>query len=172
MHLSTAWKKRIARWLQFRLLQRFMVWGIYLIIPRHRVGVNIVAFNKAGEVLLLKHVFHPQAPWGLPGGWLGRGEVPAVGALRELQEETGLTAQLGPVLLATRETDVSCIGIIYLAYLQPDKMTLSDEILEARWFAPDALPKPLTASTVNAIEKAVFYQQNPPVDVIEVKEFL
>ena len=41
-----------------------------------------------GQVLLVEHVFHPYAPWGLPGGWIDRNESPSQTAvIRELQEE-------------------------------------------------------------------------------------
>ena len=91
---SLQYKKRLARLMQFRFLQVLMVWGIYLFTPRHRVGVNVVVMDERQRVLLLKHVFHPQSPWGLPGGWLSRHEDPKEGVLRELREETGLTAVL------------------------------------------------------------------------------
>ncbi|MEI7682689.1 MAG: NUDIX hydrolase [Candidatus Saccharibacteria bacterium] len=41
------------------------------------------------SVLVLKSWLGP-GQWGLPGGGLHRGEEPAVGASRELQEETGI----------------------------------------------------------------------------------
>lgn len=164
MHKPFSWKRsakeHAARWMRVRWLQRLMVWGIYLVVPRHQVGINVVALNDEGRVLLLKHVFHPHAPWGLPGGWLGRGEEPAACALRELREETGLTAVTGPVLLLERDEDLANINIIYQVTVQPGPMQLSGEILEARWFAMTMLPHPLTPLTRRAIETAVCLQEN------------
>lgn len=148
----------MARWMQTPGLQTLMVWGIYLVVPRHLMGVNLVVLNEQGEVLLLKHVFHPYAPWGLPGGWLGRGEEPAACALRELREETGLTAVLDQVLVLQRSRELSEINVVYRAFAQEGPMQLSGEIMEARWFAPDALPEPLTAITRQAIVTAVTHQ--------------
>lgn len=149
------WKERLARWLQFRGLQRLMVWGIYLVIPRHRIGINIVALDSANRVLLLKHVFHPACPWGLPGGWLGRHEDPRTAALRELEEETGLTAVLGPPIFTTYDAHPPHIGIIYLAAVQSGEMQLSGEILDAGWFPVQALPQPLSPTVRQAIDTAV-----------------
>lgn len=132
-----------------------MVWGIYLVVPRHRIGINVVALDATNRVLLLKHVFHPGCPWGLPGGWLGRHEDPRAAALRELEEETGLTAVLGPALLTTYDPHPPHIGIIYLAIVQAGKMQLNGEILDAGWFPVQALPQPLSPTVQQAIDTAV-----------------
>lgn len=145
----------MARWMHIPGLHRLMVWAVYLIVPRHRVGINLVVLNEHGQILLLKHVFHPYAPWGLPGGWLNRGEAPQDCALRELREETGLTAVLDRVLVLQRNSEMSQLGAIYLAFAQTQPLQLSSEIIEARWFDPDTLPQPLTAITKNAIATAV-----------------
>lgn len=145
----------MARWMHIPGLHRLMVWAIYLIVPRHRVGINLVVLNEHGQILLLKHVFHPYAPWGLPGGWLNRGEAPQDCALRELREETGLTAVLDQVLVLQRNSEMPQLGAIYLAFAQTQPLQLSSEIIEARWFDPDALPQPLTAITKKAITTAV-----------------
>lgn len=130
--------------------------GIRAIVPRQRVGVSVVVLNERQHVLLLRHVFHPYVPWGLPGGWLNRHEDPAVGALRELREEIGLTANLGPLLQATHDPHPPHLTIAYLARLQPGQMVLSPEILEAKWFSPDDLPQ-LFPFMTRAIETAVQY---------------
>lgn len=142
------------------LLQRLMVWGIRVTVARHRLGVAIVALNDEEQVLLLRHVFHPQTPWGLPGGWLSRREAPADGALRELREETGLTAALEAPVLITREAYPDHIGIAFLARVQPGPVTLSGEILESRWFATDALPGPLLPFVQQAIDAAVAHKRS------------
>ena len=55
------------------------------------VGVIGVLLDEIGErVLLVEHIFHTFRPWGLPGGWIARGEDPARTAEREYREETGL----------------------------------------------------------------------------------
>ncbi|NJN55383.1 MAG: NUDIX domain-containing protein [Anaerolineae bacterium] len=117
--------------------------------------MNLVVMNEQGQILMLKHVFHPQAPWGLPGGWLNRNEDPQDCALRELREETGLTAVLDRLLVLQRDPVPSHIGAIYLAFAQAKPLQLSGEIIEARWFDPETLPQPLTAMTEQAIVTAV-----------------
>ncbi|MCA9989924.1 MAG: NUDIX domain-containing protein [Pseudomonadales bacterium] len=136
-------------------MQLLMGLGIRLLVPRHRIGIALVALNEAGQVFMLRHVFHPYAPWGLPGGWMGRGESPEQCILREVWEETGLTAELGPVVHAVYDDRPPHLVLAYSGRLLPGSITLSGEILESAWFAPDALPEPLYDFTRDAIRKAV-----------------
>ena len=136
-----------------------MVWAILIVVPRQRVGVGVVLFNQHRQILLLRHVFHPTFPWGVPGGWLDRNEDPAVGVLRELWEETGLTAVLGPVILVKYEQYPPHLGLAYLAYNPHGSLKLSNEIIEAAWTGLDALPE-LLLFTQEAIEKAVVLYGN------------
>jgi 8-oxo-dGTP diphosphatase len=128
--------------------------ALYLFVPRHRIGVNLVGLDAAGRVLLLKHVFHPFVPWGLPGGWLGRGEAPQSCLLRELAEETGQTARLGPLLLTTTKPYPRHIVLIYAGFIDPVPFTISYEISAAQWFKRDSLPEPLLPATREAIAEA------------------
>lgn len=162
MSISDSWKNRIAHSMHRPFLRRFMHWGIRLFVPKRPVGVGLVLTDENGRVLLLRHVFHPEHPWGLPGGWLKRHETPQNGALRELREETGLTAVLGPVLAIDDIDRPFHIGIIFLASLptgQPTPPILSSEIIAADWFRPDDLPD-LLPFHQRAIETAVRYRQS------------
>ncbi|MEZ4592959.1 MAG: NUDIX domain-containing protein [Chloroflexota bacterium] len=154
------WKKKAAQLIRLPLVYKLMRLMIQLVVPRTRVGVAVVIVNEADKVLMLRHVFHPVYQWGLPGGWLKRNEDPAVGALRELKEETGLTAVLGPVVAVQHDPVTAYVGVSYVATLEPGSLQLSHEIREARWFAAEALPEPITEHTKVAIEAAVAYHKN------------
>ncbi len=132
----------------------FMAWGIRMVVPKQRIGAGLVALDEQDRVLLLRHVFHPHTPWGLPGGWLNRHEAPAEGALRELKEETGLTAVLTAILHIESQNSPNHLGIVYLGRIQPGRLTLSAEIIEAGWFSPGQLPGPLTPLSQKAIKSA------------------
>lgn len=139
------------------LARHLLALAVKALVARHRAGVTVVCFNCEGQVLLLRHVFHPTSPWDLPGGWLECDESPAECVVRELKEETGLKAALGPVVRLTRESKPSHIGITYMAQLNGSatNAVLSSEILEARWFAPAELPSQTRPSTRLAIQSAV-----------------
>jgi ADP-ribose pyrophosphatase YjhB (NUDIX family) len=126
------------------------------------VGVSLVVLDEQERILLLRHVFHARVPWGLPGGWLGRNESPAAGALRELKEETGLTAVLGPIILAGQEPGPPHLGLAYMATASSaTEITLSPEILEAAWFPLDQLP-PIYPFSYQAIQTALHMHQITP----------
>ena len=150
-------KKVAARLIRLRPITMFLQIAVRLLAPRHRVGVALVLVNNENKVLLLNHVFHPTAPWGLPGGWLDRGEHPAEGVLRELREETGLTARLGPVILVDHDSKPAHIALAYIGWPLSQKVTLSGEILEANWFCSDNLPAPLLKFVRRSVKSAFDY---------------
>lgn len=151
MQWNATWKEGIARLARRQPFSGFVAWGVRLIVPRQRIGVALVTFNAEGEVLLLRHVFHPTYPWGLPGGWLGRDEAPADGLRRELREELGRESELGPPALISHEGPPPHIVMAYLGRLRPGEMRLNNEILEAQWFAPGNLPRPSLPFTERAV---------------------
>ena len=62
------------------------------------VGVGAVVLVGA-EVVLVKRRYEPLAgQWSLPGGGLELGETLESGVAREIQEETGLHVEVGPVI--------------------------------------------------------------------------
>lgn len=64
-------------------------------IIRHRGGVAVIALNKEKEIVLVKQFRKPyeQAILEIPAGKLEKGEKPEECAVRELKEETGLSAE-------------------------------------------------------------------------------
>lgn len=151
MQLTDTWKEGIARLVRHSPFDRLMAWGVRLTVPRQRVGVALVTFNANEEVLLLRHVFHTANPWGLPGGWLARNEAPGDGLTRELREELGLGVVLDGPIHVSHEKAPAHIILAYLGRLQPGPMRLNAEIIEARWFGLDRLPRPLWPFTERAI---------------------
>lgn len=154
--VGTPWKEQLAALVRHRPFNWLLAGAVRLVVPSHRIGVALVAFNAEDELLLLRHVFHPQVPWGLPGGWLNRNEAPADGLARELREETGLRATIGPPLTVAHFAAPSHMVMVYLGWVEPGPVKLSAEILEARWFALSQLPRPehpLTRQAVRAAQK-------------------
>ncbi len=68
--------------------------------PRHPLP-GVLALVKApdGRILLVQRANEPdRGKWGLPGGLIELGETIADAALRELTEETGITASADKVM--------------------------------------------------------------------------
>lgn len=149
----------VVRW---PLMQRLMMMGIRSTVPRHRIGIAVVALDDQNRILMLEHVFHPYVSWGLPGGWLDSGESPRSGAVRELREETGFSARVGPVLNVSRQHDPESVNMTFLATDVHGTLKLSEEILDARWFTKDELPTPLLPFTRQAIQMAIEQRAQMP----------
>jgi ADP-ribose pyrophosphatase YjhB (NUDIX family) len=70
-------------------------------IEWRRVAAYVLCRDGGGRILLTRFVLagHPDSgKWTMPGGAMEWGEDPRETASRELEEETGLHAQLGGVL--------------------------------------------------------------------------
>src|SRR5687767_7763004 len=111
---------------------------------RYTAGVVGVVLNQQGEVLVVEHVFHPDCPWGLPGGWLGWRESPAGGVQRELKEETGLDIEIIKPLLVELGYSNTHLDIAFLCTAENESVSLSSELLSHRWVHPDQMPSLLS----------------------------
>lgn len=117
---------------------------------------------RDGKVLLLKRVNPPEAgAWGLPGGKVDWMETAQTSAVRELLEETGVTA--GPVtLLCAADYIDPAAGEHWLCpiFLAP---AATGEAYRAEphkhsdldWFDPADPPEPLTVTARVAIEALI-----------------
>ncbi len=126
------------------------------------LAASTAVFNSAGEVLLVR-LSYDQGQWTMPGGNIDPGESPADAAVREAREETGLDVEIEALYSVYWRRDND--GIIFAfrcrvlgGALAPD----GREILETRYFPPDALPRPITNGTLMRIADA---QARGPVAV-------
>ena len=110
-------------------------------------GCRIVAIDAAGQVLLIRQSYG-QPLWLLPAGGMKRGEDPLRAAARELAEETACRL-VGAVLaeIVTESLAGAC-NRVHVVIGQAQGVPRPDrrEVLEARFFALDALPEPLLPS--------------------------
>lgn len=60
----------------------------------YRPCVGVVLINAQGEIFAGQRIDSPVAAWQMPQGGIDDGEKPRAAALRELWEETGVTADL------------------------------------------------------------------------------
>jgi len=168
----------INHFLELKIGRVAMKTGIRLLVPKHRIGVNIVCLDSENHILMLKHTFHPLVPWGLPGGWMDPGETPEQCALRELQEETGIAnAIISETLAFFRNSDPDHLNIIVMAHIdakQPQITVDEVEILEGEWITPATVPSQLTKHTIVGIQTAWSRKNihfNFPADHMAVSEF-
>lgn len=111
------------------------------------VGVGIVCF-KGNDVLLIKRGKPPRAgSWSLPGGRQKLGETVRDCALRELVQETGVEAIIGPLAdvvdSMTRDGDGGLQYHYTLVDFRADWISgeprAGGDAADARWFTPAGL---------------------------------
>ena len=117
--------------------------------PRPAVTVDIVVFGgKAPDVLLIRRKHPPfEGCWALPGGFIEMEESVEASALRELDEETGVTGvaltEVGVFGAPSRDPRGRVITIAYAAVVEKSTLNIEagSDALEAAWFPSTNLPK-------------------------------
>ncbi len=118
--------------------------------PRPAVTADALVFRKNTgntEVLLIMRGHPPfEGMWACPGGFIEMEETPETAAVRELQEETGLSEvelfQFHTYGTVNRDPRHRTIAIAYAGLLTNNDAKISggDDAADARWFNIIDLP--------------------------------
>jgi ADP-ribose pyrophosphatase YjhB (NUDIX family) len=132
--------------------------GVWLTQPRFTVTAGAVVADERGRVLLLCHTLRGGSGWGIPGGFIGRGEQPDEAVRREVREETGL--ELEAVELAfvrslrhAQQVEVIFRGRMRAAALREQQSSF--EVERAEWFERGRLPADLGPDQRRLIERVL-----------------
>jgi len=128
---------------------------------RFTVTAGALVFDNEGRVLLLEHVFRPDSRWGIPGGFLGKGEQPEVALRRELMEEVALEVTDVQFLFARTLPRPRQVEIYFLCRPNGVPTPSSFEIMKAGWFTLDDLPPDLSQDQRKIIKRALSVRENP-----------
>jgi len=112
---------------------------VFYLDPKVAVGTVITRPNR--DIVLVKRAIEPgYGKWVFPGGYVDRGEEVTLAAIREAREEAGLDVRLDHLIGIYSYAGRTPIIIVYAATLVGGELVVDEEGLEARWFAPTALP--------------------------------
>jgi ADP-ribose pyrophosphatase YjhB (NUDIX family) len=110
--------------------------------PKHIVAACGLVRNAARDVLLVRH---PQRGWEIPGGQVEEGETLPDALIREIQEESGVTASVRALGSVTSNLTLPTKVIFgFLCEYISGKLTTSDESLETAWVNADVVLKRIT----------------------------
>jgi len=133
--------------------------------PRPMVTVDAAVFaffGKKVKLLLINRGNEPfKGQWALPGGFIEINEELEDAAVRELQEETGLSnvplEQMHTFGNVGRDPRGRQITIVFMGVLEkrPPKIKGGDDAAKARWFDIEKLPKNMAFDHSEVIRFAI-----------------
>ena len=121
---------------------------------RFTVTAGAIIFNQAREILILKHRFRAGSGWGLPGGFLERGEQPIDALRRELREELALEIEDVEIFTARSFRKPKQVEVLFRGRADGPVKPRTMEVERAEWFSLDALPEGLPRDQRRLVEQA------------------
>ncbi len=111
---------------------------VFYLDPKIAVGTII---TLDGGIVLVRRAIEPgYGKWVFPGGYVDRGEEITLAAIREAREESGLDVRIDRLINIYSYAGRTPIVVVYAATCIGGELAVDDEGLEARAFAPDAIP--------------------------------
>lgn len=129
-----------------------------------------IVFNSAGQILLVQtkslRAYQQNGHteyWGFPKGHVESGQTTKEAALREVEEEGGVMAEIidkigGSTYIYTRdgEKTFKIVTLYLMEYLSGDPKNHDHEVTDAGWFSPkEALEKLTFAMDREHLKKAM-----------------
>jgi 8-oxo-dGTP diphosphatase len=118
--------------------------------PRPAVTADIIVLktvNNQQFVLLIERKFPPfKGMWALPGGFMNMDETLEEAALRELEEETGISGvileQFHTFSSIDRDPRHRTITTVFIGHINDNTIEpeAGDDAANVNWFASDKLP--------------------------------
>ncbi len=123
-------------------------------MPKFLVGAVAVIFDEEDRVLLFRHTYRQDYPWGLPGGWLKIRESAIDAVEREIFEESGYEINALYPLVIGGDPAQRRLDLIFLCEFAGGEFRPSGEVAEARFFSTEALSGRVEAFHVDVVRYA------------------
>ena len=116
---------------------------VRILYPTFTAGAGVCLVRPDGRICLVLHSY--SRGWGLPGGMIDGDEDPGQTAVREMREELGVDITVARHAIPVRTPGRKHFNYLYRVAVD-DAAAASvvpnpPEIVDADWFAVDALPE-------------------------------
>lgn len=128
------------------------------VVYRNPVAVGVVVATRDDKLLLVHRRHAPLAEyWAPPAGYIEIDESIQEGAARETKEETGLDVSIGKLFNIYSRANAGVALVVFDGKITGGEMAIDEaEVIEARFFARDELPRQSEPVNGTAVEKMFF----------------
>lgn len=130
----------------------------------HALAAKALLINPENNVLVLRRSdtdTHDGGAWDIPGGRLNDSEDPALGVVREVLEESGISIPPPETPVGihhfTRDDGQGITMIVYVANVPITDVVISHEHTEYAWVDISSAQRMLNKNYHNDIERAILY---------------
>lgn len=119
-----------------------------------RIYVSMLVTFESKILLVQEEKEKYNSMWNLPGGHLEIGETLLEGAVRELQEETGLALNAHSTLgvYYNIHSDHTSFRFVYSVESNTDVVSVGDNIMSCKWFSFEEIDKMKDEEFVSVVQ--------------------